>query len=407
MASAALHEQSIPAPFTSAFADLVEACDRRPDGYTKLDRRIQGARSNGLWCARTTAFLLTALIAGAIWFLACVLEVQPEGSGDSKRAQALYKSGNVQYQRLTTGSCSDISWNPIKNKEDCEAAALSLSLMDVDITYTDVANRPEGCYYAVNSEDNSQMLWLDTSALTTGKGAETSEGTMLRQPICANPSFTATRNSGSGFLSTVDGQTTSTPQADCDFGLVKYLMWKLDRPGCPGADAAAPQSGVITETTSTTVAITSTTRPSNPVGSFKCNLDEAWSSEEKTYCCDTLSLGCSSEDSSSSSASPPLSAEAEDTPMAFVGCYTSDGPYTATEDDINARTSTVCAKACRQHTHMMLYEGGQCVCQDRPPPRFVAVKGANCGQICKGEAQLAPLRFCGDTTYFAVYALGA
>jgi len=177
--------------------------------------------------------------------------------------------------------------------------------------------------------------------------------------------------------------------------MAQYLMWKLNKPECQLSmlrAAAAP---------TTTLAPVKT--------SFDCYTDEVWSLDKKAWCCQKEGLGC---DAAAAAAKIPVVAaatEPQSAPdIAFVGCYAGGG---ADPDLADARTSTgtstACALQCRDHTHMMLHDNGQCNCQDTPPPRFVALPASACGGACAHEDQLTPFRYCGSASSFAVYALSS
>ena len=67
----------------------------------------------------------------------------------------------------------------ITTKDKCEAAAKALKLSDDSAKQTDNPNRPEGCYWFMNEE-----LILATNTANKGNGAEQSDGTYSRHPIC-------------------------------------------------------------------------------------------------------------------------------------------------------------------------------------------------------------------------------
>lgn len=87
---------------------------------------------------------------------------------------------------ISSGTCSDIGWFPVLTREICEKAAMELRLADVLATLNKDPDKPEGCYYFSNSQDNSATLWIDVSPDAQGQGAETSDfvAGLLRQPIC-------------------------------------------------------------------------------------------------------------------------------------------------------------------------------------------------------------------------------
>lgn len=99
-----------------------------------------------------------------------------------KRLQAA-----VRFQRISTGRCMDYGFLPVVTRDTCEAAALELqlSLVDRRVHITNNSQRPEGCYYFANAQDNTGTLWLSTDAESHGNGAEVSKAHVwIRQPVC-------------------------------------------------------------------------------------------------------------------------------------------------------------------------------------------------------------------------------
>jgi len=85
----------------------------------------------------------------------------------------------VFYQIITTGTCADIDAMPVTTIEECSTAAVALALADTTVETTAGTPRPEGCYWYMNSE-----LFMAVNSANKGKGAETSEPTLTRHPIC-------------------------------------------------------------------------------------------------------------------------------------------------------------------------------------------------------------------------------
>lgn len=81
------------------------------------------------------------------------------------------------------GICSDHKLFPILDSVGCESAAKTLSLLDTTVRVSASGNRPEGCYLLQGSETE---LWLSISPLNKGKGVETSEGNVVRLPVCSS-----------------------------------------------------------------------------------------------------------------------------------------------------------------------------------------------------------------------------
>merc|ERR1712032_1263815 len=98
------------------------------------------------------------------------------------------------------GKCKDSGMHPIRSKAACEEASRYLALPDGSARITDIPERPDGCYYFRNYKDGTETLWLSSSPLSHGNGAETSdlERGSLRQPICSNEPLTGTAAEGPG-----------------------------------------------------------------------------------------------------------------------------------------------------------------------------------------------------------------
>jgi hypothetical protein len=100
--------------------------------------------------------------------------------------------GSSKYQMLSNGSCASSGLAPVREQDECEAAARDLALEHVGGLLEDtaivanLADSPEGCYYFWNSADSTATLWLNTNPSAEGRGAEASESDrgLLRQPIC-------------------------------------------------------------------------------------------------------------------------------------------------------------------------------------------------------------------------------
>jgi len=86
------------------------------------------------------------------------------------------------FAKLQTGSCTDVGLVAISGRAICELAASSLGLADTGASTTQVAERPEGCYY---SPGHGQRLWMGMNPQSKGRGAETSIPGIPRYPICA------------------------------------------------------------------------------------------------------------------------------------------------------------------------------------------------------------------------------
>jgi len=102
----------------------------------------------------------------------------------------------LYYERIFTGSCSDVGMYSIPGPAGCEAAARSLDLADTSVTSTAQDGRPEGCYYFGDEE-----LWLSISPLNKGRGAEMSGNTSAesRHPICSSSLLKSRFASSSAF----------------------------------------------------------------------------------------------------------------------------------------------------------------------------------------------------------------
>jgi len=91
--------------------------------------------------------------------------------------------------KISAGRCMDIHWRPILDADVCASAANILGLVDIVPTMMSHAEHPEGCYYFFNSEDLTATLWLNTSPLSRGNGAQVAQASPrgMRQPLCSNP----------------------------------------------------------------------------------------------------------------------------------------------------------------------------------------------------------------------------
>merc|ERR1719362_1034476 len=86
------------------------------------------------------------------------------------------------FAKLEKGACIDRGLVAISGRAICEVAAAKLGLADTDASTTQVAERPEGCYY---SPGHGHRLWMGMNPQSKGRGAETSIPGAPRYPICA------------------------------------------------------------------------------------------------------------------------------------------------------------------------------------------------------------------------------
>jgi len=154
--------------------------------------------------------------------------------GRAGRASESFWQQDFRFQKISTGTCAARNSLPITSEGACEAAAnaLKLSFQPAVVQLTESTGRPEGCYYFDDVKEKKQTLWLSTSALNKGNGAETSTETMgeLRQPICMSVVEAAAA------IVAGDGTTSTTLASIAPSSLVS-LVWA----GCfvesrPGAD---------------------------------------------------------------------------------------------------------------------------------------------------------------------------
>ena len=110
-------------------------------------------------------------------------------------------SASHGYQVVRSGTCAGAGLRPIIHSSTCEAAATALKLSDTTADETDGTPRPEGCYWY-----NSNSLFLATNSANKGNGAETSDGSTTRHPICTTGDATAARADGTP-IQGVDGAT--------------------------------------------------------------------------------------------------------------------------------------------------------------------------------------------------------
>jgi len=120
--------------------------------------------------------------------------------GDSAETLAASAQTNARFRKIFMGKCKDSGMYPIRSKAACEEASRYLVLLDASVTMTTKPERPEGCYYFRNYKDGTETLWLNTSPLSRGNGAETSdlERGGLRQPICSQELTEGTAAEGPG-----------------------------------------------------------------------------------------------------------------------------------------------------------------------------------------------------------------
>jgi hypothetical protein len=83
---------------------------------------------------------------------------------------------------------------------------------DVTAQGTNLANRPEGCYYFRNYQDGTGTLWVNSNSHSKGYGAETGDLAqgMLREPICMKHPAVSAEGSASLVLGGAD--THSEPK---------------------------------------------------------------------------------------------------------------------------------------------------------------------------------------------------
>jgi hypothetical protein len=117
----------------------------------------------------------------------CKVVSDNQGFSDwSKWSSGTPPNFSRRFRKIVEGTCRDINWWPVLTKRACERAARGLNLEGL-ISETNLAERPEGCYYFRNYQDGTSTLWFNNNPLSEGKGAETGDVMrgMLRQPICA------------------------------------------------------------------------------------------------------------------------------------------------------------------------------------------------------------------------------
>lgn len=147
-----------------------------PEDSCKLGRRIQ--------------------MAGCLWFLVlaavgCRLSWTRQQL-DRFGAAPIGEAEETHFMRVKEGSCASEGLHPLLDSHTCTAAAAQLGLRTTKgshISMTNLVNRPEGCYYFINSSDKTSTLWLGTSPDSIGRGTETGNKKLgwLRQPICRIP----------------------------------------------------------------------------------------------------------------------------------------------------------------------------------------------------------------------------
>lgn len=120
--------------------------------------------------------------------------------GDSAETLAASAQANARFRKIFMGKCKDSGMHPIRSTTVCEEASRYLALPDGSASITTIPERPEGCYYFRNYMDGSETLWLSSSPLSHGNGAETSdlETGGLRQPICSKEPLVGTSAEGPG-----------------------------------------------------------------------------------------------------------------------------------------------------------------------------------------------------------------
>lgn len=128
----------------------------------------------------------SALASGGLRQPVCSAEDTTATSAEGPGAGAPAPSGPTKFRKLNYGACGDIGFLPILDADSCEAASRYLGLVDVSATTMSLGTKPEGCYYFWNSHDLTTTLWLNTSPLSRGNGAQETTNTQggHRTPLC-------------------------------------------------------------------------------------------------------------------------------------------------------------------------------------------------------------------------------
>jgi beta-glucosidase len=84
-----------------------------------------------------------------------------------------------RFEVVSKGACGDHGLRPVTDLTACEEAAKQLGLKNTNVTLTNGAMKPEGCYFA-----NGAQVWLGRNPSNEGRGAETSDKHTSRHPIC-------------------------------------------------------------------------------------------------------------------------------------------------------------------------------------------------------------------------------
>jgi len=102
--------------------------------------------------------------------------------------------------------------------------------------------------------------------------------------------------------------------------------------------------------------------------------------------------------------------EAEEVSVVWVGCFSKDDSHQLIGGPgKSGYNSQGCAQACKSYTYMVLQDGGKCLCGTgfAEDANAQQVFDGNCGDVCIGDDQLSPTRYCGTSDKNAVYRLRA
>jgi len=91
--------------------------------------------------------------------------------------------------------------------------------------------------------------------------------------------------------------------------------------------------------------------------------------------------------------------------LSFYGCYLEMMGSAVASNEQTGYTSSTCAMACGGYSFALVHNGGSCSCSNTKPEMSLLsiVDASLCGEVCEGEEDLEPKRYCGGAQTFAVY----
>mmetsp|Transcript_4267 Transcript_4267/g.12010 ORF Transcript_4267/g.12010 Transcript_4267/m.12010 type:complete len:531 (-) Transcript_4267:141-1733(-) len=142
-------------------------------------RGHEGGQNSVRWFCGASIAAASVFATMIVWYSSRFM--QDWGSPTARAPAALSTLWDEsRYRTISAGRCSDLGWDPISMKAECEAGARELSLVVTEADITNLGEWPPGCHYF--PKPGAEYLVLNTNAVAGNLGAASD-----RQSICMVP----------------------------------------------------------------------------------------------------------------------------------------------------------------------------------------------------------------------------